>query len=374
MRVIVVGRGVIGLLTAVYCAAAGLSVTVVDQDDPGHPRAVSRDTHRAVRSLHVDDRALTVAAELARRQWDELGTRLEMPLVHRIGTLSALPTARIPAAVALLADAGVAARPLSPDDLAARYPRIRFPDGHGAVLEPAAGMVLADQVLVAVTDWLRRQPGVRVIVGRVVRTDAAGSVWLADGDTLHADRVVVAAGSWAPELLPAAAAARLTPHRQSTLYCRPFPDAAAWLDTPAIAALGTARGAWLAPPMAGTTIRMSAASASRVVSGVDGYDTPPVWRAHLVEHFAEILPEFDGECVVDARDSYYLADSATGGPVLMTVGEREWHFAACGGVSYKFAPLIARALARRAAGETPAPTGIAGVDVPQRIDTATSCG
>ena len=48
-RVIVVGGGVIGLLTAVECVLAGAEVTIVDQADLPYARATSYDWHRIVR-------------------------------------------------------------------------------------------------------------------------------------------------------------------------------------------------------------------------------------------------------------------------------------------------------------------------------------
>jgi hypothetical protein len=61
---------------------------------------------------------------------------------------------------------------------------------------------------------------------------------------------------------------------------------------------------------------------------------------------------------VQARDAYYLAPASTQAPTLVTMGPSALSFAACGGSSFKFAPLIARSLVGRLSGVEAAPTGL----------------
>jgi glycine/D-amino acid oxidase-like deaminating enzyme len=48
--------------------------------------------------------------------------------------------------------------------------------------------------------------------------------------------------------------------------------------------------------------------------------------------------------------------------MLVALGGAVIAYAACGGSSFKFAPLIARSLAQRVAGLTPEPTGLPALD------------
>jgi hypothetical protein len=50
--------------------------------------------------------------------------------------------------------------------------------------------------------------------------------------------------------------------------------------------------------------------------------------------------------------------------VLALLGDRVLSYAACGGTSFKFAPLIAESLTARLAGRIPTPTGIDSLDRP----------
>jgi glycine/D-amino acid oxidase-like deaminating enzyme len=80
-----------------------------------------------------------------------------------------------------------------------------------------------------------------------------------------------------------------------------------------------------------------------------------------------LLTDFDPAAVIGATDGYYLTEAASGGPLLADLGGGvTWAYAACGGMSFKFAPLIARALADRAVGRPPRSTGLELIDRPRQ--------
>src|SRR5262249_22149687 len=143
VRVVVVGGGVIGLLTALDCAGAGAQVRLVDQADIPSPLATSNDVLRVVRALHRGDARLTRAAAAAHEAWLEVERGVGARFYHPVGALTAVPAPALPADLGLLAAAGVPAVAVPAGELPARYPRIRFPAGVAGVLEPAAGAVLA---------------------------------------------------------------------------------------------------------------------------------------------------------------------------------------------------------------------------------------
>ena len=386
MHVTVVGAGVVGLLSAIECVLAGHRVTVVEQGDIPHPGATSADRHRILRALHTGDEATTEAAVRAHRRWLELERLLSADLYRRVGALTVLPPQEPGGATELLRRAGAPARALTEAELAAAYPHLRFPPGAGAVLERDAGVLLAERVLAACASWLRDRPEVELRPRhRVVRIDGTtvvvecgehdlpahgsgipGSTGRAV-DRLPADGVIVAAGPWSRRLLPPAAAAELTLWRQSMLYCDAPPERAAWEGMPAMPSLGRADGAWLVPPVAGTPLKLTAATACRPASALpagtpEDTDTPHPgglasavtdratgdhWRKGLVRTFREIIPGFDASWVTAARDCHYLGHATARGPVVVELGEGAVCLAACGGVSFKFAPLIARLLVRR---------------------------
>jgi glycine/D-amino acid oxidase-like deaminating enzyme len=275
-------------------------------------------------------------------------------------------TDRLDGALSMLRAVGVSAGALGADELADRYPQLTFAAGTVALLERDAGVLLADRVLNACVGWLRWHAEVDLLPHReVVSVDGTGAaVHLAEGQTLHADAVVVAAGAWSRALLPPATAERLTLYRQSMLYCRTAHGEARWSALPAMPALGTPHGCWLVPPVAGTPLKLTTHSACRAVGAVTDRDTDPEWRQHLLEAFAPLIPDLRATWITAARDCYYLADAVAGGPLLVRLGDAVVAYAACGGISFKFAPLIARALARQVTGASPEPTGLAAVDTP----------
>lgn len=369
MRVVVVGAGVIGLLTAMECVRAGAEVDLVDRADIPSAAATSYDPLRVVRALHRGSAALTRAATRLHEAWSAVEHRLGVACYHHTGALTAMPASEVDGQLALLTASGAPAAKLSAADLGARYRWIRFGAGDGAVFEPAAGCVRADLALSAAADWLSGQPEARLHPGRaVVSFEGHGTVRLADGGVLVGDGVVVAAGPWSRELLPASLAGALTLKRQTMLS---YPDTdPTWSGLPVVLGLGEAHDAWLMPAVAGAPARLSAASACRTVPTMTDHDSPGAWRDPLMARFAGLLAGFDQSAVTTADDGYYLTDEAGDGPMLVRLHDRTWAYAACGGMSFKFAPLLADALADRALGRLPRWTGLRAVDRPRQLPTA----
>lgn len=365
MRVVVVGSGVIGLLTAVECVRAGVQVDLVEQATIPSVTATSYDQHRVVRTLHRGDPRLTLAAGGLHEAWAEVERRLGGRFYHRTGVLTF--TTDLHPELAQLSEAGVTVRALTAAELADRFPQLRIAPGQQAILEPAAGTVLADRALQAAARWLRGHPAVRTHPHCRVVELAEGGVRLADGTRLFGDSVVVAAGPWSRELLPVGLSAGLSLKRQSMLSYTPGSFPGAWSRSPAVLGLGSTGDAWLMPPVAGTPVRLSAASACRTVSEMADRQTPVTWRNHLSRRFNALLTDFEPLAVTGTAEGYYLTDSTGQSPVLAQLHEGVWAFAACGGMSFKFGPVLARALADRALGRQPGFTGLTWVDLPHRL-------
>jgi glycine/D-amino acid oxidase-like deaminating enzyme len=368
MRVVVVGAGVIGLLTAAECVRLGAHVDLVEQDSVPAPGAASYDQHRVVRTFHRGDATLTIAAADLVHSWREVDRRYGAHTFHCTGVLTLAPAADVDAALVLLAGIGARAQALTGRELRRRYPHVRFAADDTAVLEPAAGTVRADHTLHAIAGWLRAHPAVELHPQRrAVRVTESGAVLLADGAMLQGDGVVIATGAWSREFLPARLATRLALKRQTMLSY--LPRGGAWAGSPAILGLDAEhRDAWLIPPVPGAPARLSAASACRTVPELAGRDTDPHWRAHLVARFSRLLTDF-APAALHAADGYYLTDESSRGPMLAQLGDGPvWAYGACGGMSFKFAPLLAAVLAARATGRQPRVTGLESVDGPRHVD------
>ena len=72
MDVVIVGAGTFGASLAWWLARAGERVTLVDQFEPGDPRATSGGETRLIRCSHGADADYTAMARRARTLWREL--------------------------------------------------------------------------------------------------------------------------------------------------------------------------------------------------------------------------------------------------------------------------------------------------------------
>jgi glycine/D-amino acid oxidase-like deaminating enzyme len=226
---IVVGAGAFGAAIADRLARSGWSVTLVDQFEPGDPRASSGGESRLLRFSHGSDRWHAASAWRSRELWRELDPELVVEagliwLARRSGGWE-------DDSHAVLGELGIPAERLSVDDAAGLLPGLAGEDLAFALFEPAAGL-------------LRAQAAVRALVQRAVASGtslvracaepAGAAVRLADGRTLAADRVVWACGAWLATLFPDVVRLRVT--RQDLVFFEPpgpawhTPPMPGWVD------------------------------------------------------------------------------------------------------------------------------------------------
>ncbi|HEX9338841.1 MAG TPA: FAD-binding oxidoreductase [Pseudonocardiaceae bacterium] len=335
----IVGAGVVGLITAIRCATAGHRVTVLDRGAIPNPLCTSFDQHRAIRALDPPNVAATRRGERMLRRWLALESLLGQRFCHRVGVLTAWPADGIDAVLGVAAAAGLPVSLVEPD----KFPHIVFPAGTVGVVEPDAGALLAERVLVAAAGWLAEQPSVTLRPGcRVTEVDAdRGQVVLAGGDVVAADLVLVAGGPWTRDLVDVPVAL----HRQTMVYLRPPADLADWWrSAPSAGRIGADGSAWLLPPVAGTDLKISGGVSCRQVVTTDDADRDENhWAAKVLA--ASILSDVDRYRVVAVRRCHYATDPATGADLLTRVGATVWARAACGGVGFRAAPLVADRIA-----------------------------
>ncbi|MDT7802553.1 MAG: hypothetical protein QOI78_5986 [Actinomycetota bacterium] len=333
-EVVIAGAGVTGLLAAVECALAGHRVTVLDRGPIPNPDASSADQHRALRTLAPGDATASRRMAAAHRRWLELETLLGERFLRRVGIVTAWPDGEVGGVLEAAIGAGVPVSTVAPEKL----PHIGFPAGTTGVLELDAGVLLADRVLRTAARWLDAHPAVRLRPwSAVTEVDAdTGKVTLAGGEVLGADRVLVAAGPWTPDLV----GLKVVRHRQTMLYLRPPAELARWWETaPGAGRIGADARAWLLPPGDGTLLKISSDAVCREVPDTDCTgDGPADWTRRLLA--ASILSDVDRYTVVAAKQCHYL--SGEGDALLARVGSAVQARAACGGTGFATAPLAAR--------------------------------
>lgn len=373
---LVLGAGVMGLSAAWALARAGFAVQVVEQAPVPNPRGASVDHHRLIRHPYGVQAGYMRMVDAAYAAWDllwaELGERLHVPtgvlaVADTRGSGGWLAESR----AALRADRR-AVRDLTAAELAARFPMLATEGIADAFHLAPGGVLLAERIVAALAAHLRRH-GVGFERGRAMEADPdRAALRLAEGGgTRAADLLVVAAGPWAPRLLPGLAA-RITPSRQIVVLLEPPPaHRAAWAQAPMLLDLSEGAGFYAVPPVAGTALKIGDHRFS--LAGDAEADTRDTTAAEVEAMLALAQPRLRdaaGYRVLGARACYY--DVAPGERfVVAPLSPRAMLLSGFSGHGFKFAPLLGLALARAArdpalaaalpgwaAGETPPPPGL----------------
>jgi len=197
---VVVGAGIAGIMTALHLQRKGVSVTVIDRWEPGHPRASSSDHNRIFRSIHGKDEFYTRWVREARLRWMELQEEMGCTLYEECGALvlageghSAWEDATIPTFERL----GIPHFIFGVDELKVRFPQFSCDKVAYGLFEPEAGMVMSHRAVVETAKLFQREGG--TILRGNVQCDEAERLHL-DGKPLKADVIVVSTGPWLGEM------------------------------------------------------------------------------------------------------------------------------------------------------------------------------
>ena len=212
-HILVAGAGINGMLSAYYLQRAGMRVTICDAGPIPNPESASHGAHRLIHPWPATDFLLTKMPE-ALRLWGEILRDINCVGFVRTGVLVASPqrgklVGKTHAiwldnrhAEWLLAGAGQEAEALF------------FPD---------FGLLLAARILGALTQALRRNGVEMLDRSTIVDLDpATGRVDISNGESIHSDIVVLAAGWQARKLKHAENLSELlsqfSPRRSYVLY------------------------------------------------------------------------------------------------------------------------------------------------------------
>ena len=216
------GAGTFGASLAWWLARGGTRVTLVDQFEPGDPRASSGGETRLYRCAHGPDSEYTAMARRARTLWrqleDESGDALLIEcgmawFAHRDNGWEA-------SSERTLAAQGIPVERLDIASAAQLYPSFRGEDLAFVLLEPEGGVLRAERSMRALAAQAVSH-GARVVHSRASPDGA--TVVLEDSTRLEGDVVVWACGPWLPKLFPELVSLRVT--QQELLF---LAGGAAW--------------------------------------------------------------------------------------------------------------------------------------------------
>jgi glycine/D-amino acid oxidase-like deaminating enzyme len=204
--VVVIGAGILGASVAARLAAAGLRVTLLDQDEAG--RATSRWSFAWINSNDKAPRPYHDLNHAGIRAWAELAPDLDGDAWYRPSghvELATAGTGELEARVRRLTEWGYPARLVSLAEASELEPALRLP-APAAAYFPDEGYLLTEP-LIARLVALAESHGAQVLTGDPGRVTGLNTspgapprVRTAAGVVLEADEVICCAGRWTPAL------------------------------------------------------------------------------------------------------------------------------------------------------------------------------
>lgn len=204
--VAVVGLGAVGGAALWRIARRKIRAVGFDRHTPPHHFGSSHGESRIIRAAYHEHPLYVPLVQRAFALWAELQETAGVPLLARCGGLITGPADGV-----LVAGAARSARAhglqherWSAADIRAHVPALRVPDAYAGVWEPGAGMLAPERGLEAMLAEARRH-GAEIVAETTVvgwEADGAGVTIATAAQDYRADRLVLAAGPWIPDLLP----------------------------------------------------------------------------------------------------------------------------------------------------------------------------
>ncbi|MDQ3742525.1 MAG: N-methyl-L-tryptophan oxidase [Actinomycetota bacterium] len=216
---IVVGLGAMGAAATYQLAKAGANVLGIDRHDPPHDRGSSHGDSRITRLAIGEGAHFVPLVKRSHELWREIERETGATILTETGMLliGAREAAVLHGAADFLAttiaaaeEHGIEHERLTAADVARRFPQFALGgDERGAYYEPTGGFVRPETAITAQLK-LARGHGAQTRTNERVRTVEGGRV-TTDAGTYAARHVILAAGPWVNEFVPAG---RFTVHRQ----------------------------------------------------------------------------------------------------------------------------------------------------------------
>jgi sarcosine oxidase len=356
--VVIVGAGLAGAASAWALTRRGVPVVVLEQFTARHAHGSSHGSARIVRRAYGDELYVRLSGR-AFELWREVEERSGATILRMLGGLDFGERRDVPKVAAFLRDAGVPHEVLPAGEAAARWPGMTFTGD--VVYHPQAGTMDAEGAVEALLS-LARAEGADVRHETAAVSVAGDRVQLADGTSVPARCVVVAAGGWVEPLL--VGSVDLPPLRvtqqQVFHFPRLDPSQAAWpsvIHEPEGHAVYHLAGGRDGGPGDDRKIGEHDAGGVTTAAGRSGV-VDPASRARLVEYVQRWLPGLDPTPRSETTCLY--TETPSEDFLLDRVGDLVVA-SPCSGHGAKFAPLVGELVAGLVLGEG---------DVPERFRLA----
>jgi glycine/D-amino acid oxidase-like deaminating enzyme len=361
MNIAIIGAGIMGLASAWALARDGHAVTVYDQGPVPNPLGSSVDQHRLIRHTYGAERGYTRMINAAYDAWDLLWADLGARHYAATGTVVLDAAHQWTADTArTLTEEGVPFRRLDMAQFARAYPLLDYENLHAALFLDSGGTLFAEPIIADLARYLPTR-GVRLETHAPVRDvdpDRARAV-LADGWVIEADLMIVAAGPWAPRLLPELHG-RVTPSRQMVLYVAPPADLLEpWLHHPMVLDIDRASGFYLVPPRRQANGRISGLKLGDHTFSLTGDPdrdriASQIEAEQLLTHVGRRLRHIDRYRLTEAKTCFYDVEPHEKF-IVEPRGASGWVLSGFSGHGFKFGAVIGLELARTIRGARTAP-------------------
>ena len=347
MKVTVVGAGIAGLSTAWALTRSGHAVTLLEQADAiPAPLAASGDHHRMIRRAYGGLNGYGRTIDDAFAAWERLWTDLSARHVAEIGVLCVCQQDGDEAANlrAGFDQAGTPYTLFGAVEAVRSYPFLDRAAISYAFLNADGGALLCRRIARDMARWLTRHGAVVLTGARAHAIDpGTGTVILADGTRMAADRVVVTTGAWVLRLFPALEDA-LTTYRTYVTYVTPPVDLApAWATAPAILSLGGDVAGYVLPPAGDGGLKFGADFVRRPAGPEDDRTAQTGEGERLVRAFGPPLARIDEYVAVETVTCAYTFTEDE--RFLARRFGRTLVISACSGHAYKFGAAIGERVA-----------------------------
>jgi sarcosine oxidase len=202
---IVLGAGGVGSAALFHLARRGARVLAIDRFAPGHDRGSSHGQTRLIRQAYYEHPDYVPMVRRAFVLWEELERQSGLALYHQIGLVQIGPEAGevIQGVRASAHSHALPIEELSASECQARFSGLRVPEAYRAIFEARAGYLLVEACVRAHAEQAARL-GAQLRVGESIvgwHVEGSGVVVQTDRGQYSADRLIVAVGAWAGQLL-----------------------------------------------------------------------------------------------------------------------------------------------------------------------------
>ncbi len=218
----VIGAGVFGTWTAHFLCQSGASVILLDAYGPANSRASSSGETRVIRMGYGPDELYTRWAMRSLPLWREFAARVGREIFQQTGVLwlSNDGDSYLRSLSGVLAHAGVEREELKKQEIARRWPQLRFSDVTWGVLEPASGLLLARTAVQSLVQELVKS-GVAYAPFAAETPRGGGKVTAVQtgaGESISAGTFIFCCGPWLPKVFPELLRDRIFPTRQEVFF------------------------------------------------------------------------------------------------------------------------------------------------------------